>query len=322
MLDLSFRDLARAGLHLDRSLVSGPLARLRRELSAKRVPLRPYFWASDEWFCPDGSSGIAVPFYLLHPRLAALEAKMVGHAEGSEPKEAMAILRHEAGHALENALGLRRRPDRVAMFGPSERRYPTTYAPKPHSRNFVRHLAFHYAQSHPDEDFAETFAVWLTPRSNWRERYRGWGARKKLEWVDATMRTLGRSRPVRPVGEPFLTLDEIPGTLREHYARKRRHYRLTTNDALGRELATMFSSGGKQPVTAARYFRTIKGTIRRSLASRASHPLYRIDHVLADLERRLRSLHLSVPSSRHRLAKRLERLSEKRLSRGFYRIPV
>jgi len=211
------------------------------------------------------------------------------------------------------------------MFGPTEKPSPKTYAPRPYSRKFVRHLAFHYAQSHPDEDFAETFAVWLTPASGWRERYRGWGALEKLQWLDRTlreMRVLRESHHSRSVGTPVLRLEEIPGTLREHYALKRRHYRLATNDALGRELTALFPPRGNRQVTADRYFRTIKGTIRRSLASRASHPLYRIDHVLADLEWRLRSLNLSVPSSRHRLAKRLERLSEKRLRRGFYRIPV
>ena len=30
-----------------------------------------------------------------------------------------------------------------------------------------------YAASHPEEDFAETFAVWLTPRSNWRQSFPG-----------------------------------------------------------------------------------------------------------------------------------------------------
>jgi hypothetical protein len=319
---MTFRELAAGGLTLGRSPVASSLARLRGELARKKVPLRPFFWVSDEWFCPDGVSGIAVPFYLLHPRLIALEARMVGHAEGELPEEAMAILRHEAGHALDNAFELRRRPDRVALFGPSERRYPSSYAPRPHSRKYVRHLAFHYAQSHPDEDFAETFAVWLTPNSRWRQRYRGWGALEKLRWMDSVLREL-RGRAVAPrVGQPYLPLEKLPGTLREHYARKRRHYRIAGNDALGRELAALFPQRGKQSVTALRYFRTIKGRIRRSLASRAPHPLYRIDHVLADLEGRLRSLGLSAPLSRRRLVKRLERLSEKRLRRGFYRIPV
>ena len=47
------------------------------------------------------------------------------------------------------------------------------------------HLEQWYAQSHPDEDFAETFAVWLAPDSHWRERYAGWPVLRKLEYVVA-----------------------------------------------------------------------------------------------------------------------------------------
>ena len=67
------------------------------------------------------------------------------------------------------------------------RAYPEFYTPKPYSKSFVLHLDSWYAQSHPDEDFAETFAVWLNPQSDWRARYAGWPALKKLEYMDALM---------------------------------------------------------------------------------------------------------------------------------------
>ena len=35
------------------------------------------------------------------------------------------------------------------------------------------HLDPWYAQSHPDEDFAETFAVWLTPEVQLEDALRG-----------------------------------------------------------------------------------------------------------------------------------------------------
>ena len=85
----------------------------------------------------------------------------------------MKILRHEAGHAIDNAYKLRQRRRRQQMFGPSYMQYPEYYTPKPYSKSFVLHLDSWYAQSHPDEDFAETFAVWLTPESDWRARYAG-----------------------------------------------------------------------------------------------------------------------------------------------------
>src|SRR5256885_16453644 len=79
------------------------------------------------------------------------------------------ILRHEAGHALDNAYRLRRRKRWRAVFGPASLPYPARYRARPGSRRYVHHLGEWYAQAHPSEDFAETFAVWLTPKSGWRK---------------------------------------------------------------------------------------------------------------------------------------------------------
>jgi hypothetical protein len=82
-------------------------------------------------------------------------------------------LRHEAGHAFNYAYRLYQTPEWRELFGPFNRPYRERYRPIPFDRNFVRHIEGWYAQKHPDEDFAETFAVWLTPGSRWRVRYRG-----------------------------------------------------------------------------------------------------------------------------------------------------
>jgi hypothetical protein len=119
-------------------------------------------------------AGIAIPFYLAHPRLMKLEKKMMLEVEGGTWSECMAILRHETGHAMQHAYQLQRRRRWQQLFGPSSKHYPLYYRPNPASRRYVQHLRRWYAQSHPDEDFAETFAVWLRPRSNWRTRYAGW----------------------------------------------------------------------------------------------------------------------------------------------------
>ena len=74
-----------------------------------------------------------------------------------------------------------------ATFGKASRPYPDIYRPRPASRDFVLHLGHWYAQSHPTEDFAETFAVWLQPRARWRREYQGWPALRKLEYVDELM---------------------------------------------------------------------------------------------------------------------------------------
>ena len=171
------------------------LATLHEELEERGIRLRPHAWISSEWFSPANVPGIAIPFYLAHPRLMKLEKKMMLDVEGGTWSECMAILRHEAGHAVQHAYQLQRRRRWQQLFGPSSKRYPRYYRPNPASRRYVQHLRLWYAQSHPDEDFAETFAVWLRPRSNWRTRYAGWPALKKLEYVDELMGEIAGKRP-------------------------------------------------------------------------------------------------------------------------------
>ena len=163
------------------------LSTLYEELEERGIRLRPHAWISSEWFSPADVPGIAIPFYLTHPRLMKLEKKMMLDVEGGTWSECMAILRHEAGHAIQHGYQLQRRRRWQQLFGPSSKHYPRYYRPNPASRRYVQHLRLWYAQSHPDEDFAETFAVWLRPRSNWRTRYAGWPALKKLEYVDELM---------------------------------------------------------------------------------------------------------------------------------------
>src|SRR6266850_1269863 len=168
--------MSQLGVTLDGAFLSAQIQQLYAELDARQLLFRPHVWLSNEWFTPDGVPGIAVPFYLAHPRLAKLELEQMLEVEGGTPEWCMRILRHEAGHALENAYRLRRLRRRQQVFGPSYKAYPEYYDPKPYSKSFVLHLDSWYAQSHPDEDFAETFAVWLAPDSDWSARYTGWPA--------------------------------------------------------------------------------------------------------------------------------------------------
>ena len=175
-------------ISIEGSVLQKRIGDLEAELAERGMVFRPHFWLSDEWFTPDGVPGIAIPFYLAHPRLARLEREQMLEVEGGTPSWCMRILRHELGHAIDNAYMLRRRRRRQALFGSSSIDYPEFYTPKPYSRSFVLHIDNWYAQSHPDEDFAETFAVWLNPRSDWRRRYQDWPALKKLEYMDELMK--------------------------------------------------------------------------------------------------------------------------------------
>src|SRR5258708_4147028 len=189
LLDLRMSQL---GLNIEESVLADRISQLQRELEGRGLAhFKPHFWLSDEWFSPDGVPGVAIPFYLAHPRLERLERAYMLEVEGGTPEWCMRILRHEAGHAIDNAYKLRQRRRRQQVFGPSYKAYPQFYDPKPYSKSFVLHLDSWYAQSHPDEDFAETFAVWMNPESDWRPRYEGWPALKRLEDMDKRRKELG-----------------------------------------------------------------------------------------------------------------------------------
>ena len=222
---------------------------LHEELEERGIRLRPHAWISSEWFSPDNTPGIAIPFYLAHPRLMKLEKKMMLDVEGGTWSECMAILRHEAGHTMQHAYQLQRRRRWQQLFGPSSKRYPRYYRPNPASRRYVQHLRLWYAQSHPDEDFAETFAVWLRPRSNWRTRYAGWPALKKLEYVDELMDEIAGKRPLVTERERVDPLHELSQTLADHYKKKQRVLRLqATEDLRPRSAAAVFRRSTASPV--------------------------------------------------------------------------
>jgi hypothetical protein len=175
LLEWRFRDL---GLSIRNSDIAPDIEHLFASLERRGIRFRPHVWLSTDWFSPDGIPGIAVPFYAAHPRLTRLERRMKGEAEGGNRYWRRRILRHEAGHAIDTAYGLRRRADWRGIFGPASKPYPRAYSARPASRRFVLHLGHWYAQSHPTEDFAETFAVWLQPKARWRREYAGWPALK------------------------------------------------------------------------------------------------------------------------------------------------
>jgi hypothetical protein len=213
--ELLGRPIRELGLKLAGSPVERFVEQLYRELEAKGLTkFRPEVYLTDEWGCPSGEPIIGIPFYLASPALAQLEEET---HDLEDAREIMMYLRHEAGHAFTYAYKLHNKPEWKQIFGPFRRPYRDNYRPSPFSRDYVRHLPGWYAQKHPDEDFAETFAVWLTPRSNWRKRYRGWGALEKLRYLDRLARNLGKTDPVRRRGQTDITVDEMETTLAEFY---------------------------------------------------------------------------------------------------------
>jgi hypothetical protein len=292
LLDVKMSDLP---LAIEGALAAR-IAQLRDELASAGLGCPLHFYLSDEWFTPDGGTAIAVPFYLAHPRLERLEEAQMLEVEGGEHEWGMRILRHEAGHAIDNAFRLRLRRQRRAVFGPHSEPYPEFYTPKPYSKSFVLHLDAWYAQSHPDEDFAETFAVWLTPRSQWRQRYAGWPAMRKLEYMDQLMGTL---KGVRPRVDNPAEVDPLPAvrrTLRQHYRAKRRHYGLDYPNFYDRDLRRIFSDEPQFSTnpTAAQFIARIRRPVRKAVAGWTGIYQYTIDQVLEDMTARCRELRLRL----------------------------
>jgi hypothetical protein len=275
------------------------IAIVTAELDARGVHFRPHYWLSDEWFTPDGVPGIAIPFYLAHPRLAKLELAQMLEVEGGDPNSFVKILRHEVGHAIDNAYQLRRRPTRRRLFGHPNIEYPEYYTPKPYSKSFVQHLDHWYAQSHPDEDFAETFAVWLDPQSMWATRYAGWPAQRKLEYLDRLMRHIAPTRPRIKSKRQVDPLSRLRKTLGEHYRKKREHYGLDHPDFYESDLRNLFSDASeyaKNP-SAARFVSKIRKEVRSTVASFTDSYQYTIDQLLGKVIDRCRELNLRLTDS-------------------------
>jgi hypothetical protein len=296
LLDLRFRDL---GLSLEKSPLDKALRRLDGELERRGFRFRPHFWLSEEWFCPDGVPGVAIPFYLAHPRLARLERRFMREVEGGNARWLARILRHETGHALDNAYRLRRRKRWRMVFGPASRPYPNRYAPRITSRNFVMHLGHWYAQSHPTEDFAETFAVWLAPQSTWRADYESWHALRKLRYVDELMQEIRGQEPVVKSKEVIEPLSRNRRTLREHYRDKLALYDRVEASRYDARLRRVFGVRYEHPgqIPAVTFIRQVRPQLHRLLVRRSQLHPYLVHHVMRMVIRRARELDLCVAGS-------------------------
>ncbi len=293
LLDLRMNQL---NLRIEGTPLESRIQRLYTELEARNLRFRPHFWLADEWFSPDGVPGIAIPFYLANTRLAKLENAMMLEVEGASEESCMRILRHETGHTIETAYRLYRRRKWQEIFGKRSEPYPEYYQPKPYSRNYVHHLDMWYAQSHPCEDFAETFAVWLKPRSRWRTQYEGWPAIKKLQYVDELMQEIGLTRPQVSSRQHLYPLKSLRKTLREHYAARRAHYGIEGSHFDDNELRKLFSDSpeNSRRLPAASFLRQHRVEFRRYLAEWTGQYRYTIDEILSEIIRRCEDLDLRL----------------------------
>jgi hypothetical protein len=287
------------GVRIEGSWLEERVRLLHHELAQKGLILQPQIYLGDEWFSPEGMVAIAIPFYLAHPRLMALEKKMMFDVEGGNEGWCQKLLRHEAGHCFDHAYGFSKTRKWRKLFGSPDQEYaPEMYRPKPYSRSFVKHLENWYAQAHPDEDFAETFAVWLAPQSNWRMEYSKWPvALEKLSYVDEQAR-LSANKPFILPGKnlPF-SAARMKTTLEHYYARRKREHADEYPDFYDGDLRKIFNGGPELPrreTGAAGFMRRNHKLIVESVSRWTGERKYPVQKLVKKLEDRCEKLDLRL----------------------------
>lgn len=279
------------------SAVERLVQQLYENLEAKGLSFRPHCYLSTEWLTPDRIPSVGIPFYLAHPRLIRLERTMMVEAEGESEASALRLLRHETGHAINYAYRLYRRSRWRELFGNISLPYdPHRYVMRPYSKQYVVHLRDNYAQAHPDEDFSETFAVWLTPGLDWRRKYAGWGALKKLEYVDRLMASLADKTPEVTKGLRLWDAAKTRSTLDYYYRNKRRVFGegyLGFYDPLLLKLFT--AQPGPSPVRADRFMSANRRVLVNAIAQWSRLPKYSVQELLRRLNQRAREMKLYLP---------------------------
>ena len=279
------------------------IAQLFQELDSRNLPLKPQTYLGDEWFSPEGSPLIAIPFYLAHPRLKQLELHQMREVEGGTAEWCMQLLRHECGHAYDHAYGFSQHERWAEIFGSPELEYePETYRPRPYSKSFVRHLPNWYAQAHPDEDFAETFAVWLTlSGEEWRRQYKGWKALEKLEYVEVLMQEVRASAPKIKNGRRLWDASRSRRTLQKYYAAKRKVYAEDFPDVYDADLRSIIESGEHGEESATHVMRRLQRPLSRAVVRWTGQHKYIVDMLVKRLITRTRELKLPAPKDHNML---------------------
>lgn len=296
-------------LNIDCSPLTPYIEQLNKELKLKKIPFKPNIWISDDWFSPDGVAGFAVPFYLFHPKLIRLERKYTSRVEGTTSNQLMKLLRHETAHALDNAFRLRLNKRRQKLFGLATSPYPESYIPKDHQNEFVTNLGDHYGQSHPEEDFAETFAFWLNPYSNWEKRYpKSSLAHQKLCLVNTLMSELQNKKVHQTSLTKWDELSTLTLTLEEYYLEKRKRLGKVGAIDLRKDLHNSFPIRvqSKNMINAARVIESNKSLFTKELMKRVkSHHQIKmkdeVDQLLTEVSDYCETKQLSIPHTKQSL---------------------
>ncbi|OGD21229.1 MAG: hypothetical protein A2W03_10680 [Candidatus Aminicenantes bacterium RBG_16_63_16] len=291
--ELLSRKISDLSLKIQGTRLEALIGELYQDLERAGIGFKPKTYLSDEWGCPHGVPVIGIPFYLADPVLSKLEGQLTD-IEAEDEAEVMMYLRHEAGHAFNYAYRLYRKPEWRRLFGRFSQPYKKNYRPLPFSAKFVRHIPGWYAEKHPDEDFAETFAVWLTPASDWRKQYADTPALAKLLYVDRMARKYGLQPPAVSDETPDLPVQELTMTLDRWYESNRdaNPIRLNLHRTLNNDLRRLFPAGQGQP--AADVLRANRKQLLREVNHWTGIERGILSALISELLERVQSLELKI----------------------------
>ncbi len=292
LLNLRIKDLP---VKIENTWLAGCINELYEELQLNGIQFRPVCYLADEWLTPEGETVVGIPFYLADDTLIKLEKKMMLEVEGGTKDWCMKLLRHETGHAINYAYKLFKKTKWKKIFGSPSIAYNDTYRFRPYSKAFVRHLEDYYAQYHPDEDFAETFAVWLTPESDWQNKYKNWKALKKLEYMDSLIGRIKQTPPIVKKGKKYWQASKIKSTLKNYY-KKRKNFSLEDfpdfHDVNLLKIFVQYEEENKKLPKAYDLINRYKKELLNNISTWTGEKKYIINDVLKNIKSRCRKLRL------------------------------
>lgn len=299
ILKLRFKNIS---LSIIETEVENQVNQLYSELEIKGLAFRPQIFLGDEWFSPEGMNAISIPFYLANARLKNLEKSLMLEVEGGDHEWFMKLLRHEAGHCFDHCYKFSKRKKWTEVFGSPNLEYqPDTYRPQPFSKSYVKHLDRWYAQAHPDEDFAETFAVWLDPSCDWKKEYGTWpGALTKLEYVDKLAEESKKLKNTAEKGRPPSAVAHLTSTLEKYYQKRKRENADGYPDFYDSDLKKIFDGEvalAKREFSAGRFMNRNRKAIVSTVAWATSERKFTIDAFVKRLTDRCSQLELRLGKS-------------------------
>lgn len=299
ILKFRFKDLK---LSISGTEVEERIKQLYAEMESKGLVFRPEIFLGDEWFSPEGMNAISIPFYLAHSRLKSLEKNLMLEVEGGNAEWFMRLLRHEAGHCFDHCYRFSKRKKWHQVFGsPNEEYQPDTYRPQPYSKSYVKHLDNWYAQAHPDEDFAETFAVWLDPNRDWKKEYGKWPvALSKLEYMQSLAQESIKLKDHSEKGRLPSSVKNLTTTLDKYYQKRRREQADEYPDFYDSDLRKIFNGDetlAKREFSAGRFMIRNRKAIVTSVAWATSERKFTIDKLVRRLIERCTQLELRLGKS-------------------------